>query len=350
LGSFGKNVSITLDWTDFKELPHESACVEAATATTGYNVFHPSGNYNSIRANSLNLRLQHPLNSLQQPCLVPAAKLVFPNAENIPPCPAQRPRYPPVALFVTGKLAMPECPVGFGFGCVLRTAMPETTVHVMLHQIVAQTDFKNLSMKLLRTILQCIERIQHPFFSWALIVSKRIWYWFSQIQWRIPIQEKNKLCSGFFIAFLYLAIISASASEPIFILVGNVLGNPGTHDKNFVASVDIKLSGVIVCDFLKKRNNLGNIVSKTSQPNGYIVLAGLPVVYPDGDETSNHATQNSEENIPELVAHIMPFYCYFMLGVLIVLIFSGYVIKIFRLVENLPFEIWEKLKQHRAKL
>jgi hypothetical protein len=56
-------------------------------------------------------------------------QIVFPNPKHLPPCPAQNPVHPLVADFIPGDFFAPEGSVALGLGAVLRTAMPETTVH-----------------------------------------------------------------------------------------------------------------------------------------------------------------------------------------------------------------------------
>ena len=53
----------------------------------------------------------------------------FPNPNHPPAVAAQCPRYPHVTLLVSRKFPPPERSVGFGFGGVSRTAVPETAVH-----------------------------------------------------------------------------------------------------------------------------------------------------------------------------------------------------------------------------
>ncbi len=69
------------------------------------------------------------LNPPEQMRLMLARKVMLPNAENLPVGPPQGSGHQPVAGDVTGKLATPERRVALGFGSMLGTTMPETTIH-----------------------------------------------------------------------------------------------------------------------------------------------------------------------------------------------------------------------------
>ena len=71
---------------------------------------------------------QRVLNSLNASFWIPRQR-TFPNPNHSPAVAPQCPRYAHVALLVHRKFPLPERGVGFGLGCVSRTAVPETAVH-----------------------------------------------------------------------------------------------------------------------------------------------------------------------------------------------------------------------------
>jgi hypothetical protein len=54
---------------------------------------------------------------------------MLPDAEDAPPCPAQRSCHQNIARLVAGEFIFPERAVAFRLSSVLWTTMPETTVH-----------------------------------------------------------------------------------------------------------------------------------------------------------------------------------------------------------------------------
>lgn len=65
----------------------------------------------------------------QQPRRVCPPQLVLPNTQDAPAGFPQHPVYQRIATFVCGKLLLPEGVIVFRLGCMLRAAMPETTIH-----------------------------------------------------------------------------------------------------------------------------------------------------------------------------------------------------------------------------
>jgi hypothetical protein len=72
---------------------------------------------------------QKPPDPANQTRFVLARKLVLPNPQHAPPCPAQHSRYENVARPVAGEFLFPERAIAFWLCSVFGTAMPETAVN-----------------------------------------------------------------------------------------------------------------------------------------------------------------------------------------------------------------------------
>jgi hypothetical protein len=87
-----------------------------------------------LRISRLKIQVQYPLNPAQQAGFIRLLhggppQGVFPDAQDMPISPPQDAVHQPVAGEVGGELLFPESAIALGLRAMLRTPMPETTVH-----------------------------------------------------------------------------------------------------------------------------------------------------------------------------------------------------------------------------
>lgn len=158
-------------------------------------------------------------------------------------------------------------------------------------------------------IPQLLKRIQHPFFSWALIVSEWIGNRLSGIQWWVSRKLKYKFPCALFVALLNLTITSASAGELAGNSVWNILGNTGAQNNNLVAGIAVKSFGTAICDLSKTGDNLGNIIPETTKPVLLMGVQSPSVRHPSGSQPPSNG-QSYKINFDHWIIY---FLLYFLL-------------------------------------